>query len=115
MEQKVLIFGDQNIDKSKLHTHKKPITIDKIEIKQIVLSKRGSYESKGAFKCFIGYKSNHGVTLFYIKLLQMYAYAKFFESNKKYMNFLFHDKEILRRCNEIWDKVKNLFKKEFNR
>ena len=31
------------------------------------------------------------------------------------MNFLFHDKEILRRCNEIWDKVKNLFKKEFNR
>ena len=44
--------------------HKKPITIDKIKIKQIVLSKRGSYENKGAFKYFIGYKSNHGVTLF---------------------------------------------------
>ena len=64
MEQKVLIFVDQNIDKSKLHMHKKPITIDKIKIKQIVLSKRGSYENKGAFKYFIGYKSNHGVTLF---------------------------------------------------
>ena len=43
----------------------------------------------------------------------MNGYVKYFKGIK-YMNFLVHDKELLQKYNEIWDKVKNLFKKEFN-
>ena len=32
-EQKNLIFGDCDIDKNKLHMHKKTITMDRVDIK----------------------------------------------------------------------------------
>ena len=43
----------------------------------------------------------------------MNAFSKQFDSNNKYMNLLVHDKEILKKHNAVWDKVKNLYKKEF--
>ena len=39
MEQKVLIFGEDFIIKNSFHKNQKPISIDKVEIKRIVLSK----------------------------------------------------------------------------
>ena len=42
-----MVFGEQSINK-------KPISIDKVEIKNLVLSKKNSYNNKGAFKYFIG-------------------------------------------------------------
>ena len=30
------------------------------------------------------------------------------------MNFLVNDEEILEKYNEIWDKIKNLFKEKFD-
>ena len=44
----------------------------------------------------------------------MNAYAKYFDKNSKYMNLLVHDKEILEKYVEIWNKIKILVKKEFN-
>ena len=49
-----------------------------------------------------------------VKLSQMNAYAKYFDKNSKYMNLLVHDKEILEKYVEIWNKIKILVKKEFN-
>ena len=43
----------------------------------------------------------------------MNAYAKYF-GDTKCMNLLVHDKEILKKYNEIWNKIKSLFKKELN-
>ena len=43
----------------------------------------------------------------------MNGYVKYFKGIK-YVNFLVHGKELLQKYIEIWDKVKNLFKKEFN-
>ena len=43
----------------------------------------------------------------------MNAYAKYF-GDTKCMNLLVHDKEILKRYNEIWNEIKSLFKKELN-
>ena len=40
MEQRVLIFGDQYINKNAFRKDKKPIRIDKRDIKRIVLSKK---------------------------------------------------------------------------
>ena len=48
----------------------------------------------------------------------MNAYVKYFDKNKKYTNILVHNKEILKKCNWIWNKIslfkQNLFKKEFD-
>ena len=36
-------------------------------------------------------------------------------NDDKLINFLFADKELLKKYNEIWDKIKILFKKEFDK
>ena len=41
----------------------------------------------------------------------MNGYIKCFDNNNKYMNLIVHDEEILKKYNEIWDKVKDLFLK----
>ena len=48
MEQKVLIFGKKYANKNGFHRCKEAITISKVDIKKIVLSK--NIHSKGAFK-----------------------------------------------------------------
>ena len=44
----------------------------------------------------------------------MNAYNKYLDTNSKYMNLLIHDMEILKKYNEIWNRIKNVFKKEFD-
>ena len=54
---------------------------------------------------------------FCIKLPQMNAYTKYFDKNicmNTCMNFEVNDEKILKKYNEIWDKIKNLFEKLFN-
>ena len=55
MEQKALIFDKQCINRNAFHKNKRPINIDKVEIRRIVLSIKDSYSKKGSFTCFIGY------------------------------------------------------------
>ena len=43
----------------------------------------------------------------------MSAYRKYFDETK-YMSFLIKDDELLKKYNEIWEKVKNIIKKEFD-
>ena len=43
----------------------------------------------------------------------MSAYRKDFHETK-YMSFLIKDDELLEKYNEIWEKVKNITKKEFD-
>ena len=80
----------------------KPIPIDRVEIKLIVLYRKDSYGNKGAFKYFIGYKSNAGIIPLYIKLPKMNAYAKYFKDSKL-VNLLVHDKGLLKKHNEVWN------------
>ena len=54
MEQKALIFGENCIDKNAFHKNKRPISIGKVDIKRIVLSKKDLYHNKGSFKYVIG-------------------------------------------------------------
>ena len=55
-EQKALIFGERYINKNVFHKNKKIISIDKVDIKRIVLSEKGSYDKKCSFKYSIGYR-----------------------------------------------------------
>ena len=43
----------------------------------------------------------------------MNRYFKHFDSNKKCMDFLVHDTELLKKYNIIWDKISNLLEKGF--
>ena len=49
-----------------------------------------------------------------VKLPQMNAYAKYFDKNNKYINLLVNDKKIFKKYSEIWNKIENLIKQEFN-
>ena len=50
MEQKALIFGENCINKNAFHKNGKPISIDKVDIRRIVLSSKYSYGDKDSFK-----------------------------------------------------------------
>ena len=43
----------------------------------------------------------------------MNGYVKYFNHNKS-VNLLVHNKELLKKYNEIWDKISNLLKKGFD-
>ena len=43
MEEKVLIFGKQCVNKNAFHKNKRSISIDKVDTKRIVLSKNNLY------------------------------------------------------------------------
>ena len=77
-----------------------------------MLSSKHSCGNKGSFKYFIGYinKNDPFPAPLCIKLPEMNGYTKYFDNNK-YMNLLVHDKELLKKYNEIWDKVSNILKK----
>ena len=54
--EKVIKFGDTEIQKQKFHQYKELISIKNIDIKKIVVSNKVSFGKKG-FKYFIGYKN----------------------------------------------------------
>ena len=81
MEQEEVYFGEDGIIKNAFHKNKRPININEVDIEEIILSHKKSY-SKDSFKYFIGYKHkcNAFPSLLCVKLPQMKAYAKYFES-----------------------------------
>ena len=111
--QKFLIFAEQCINKNAFHKNRSPVSIDKLGIRRIVLSKKDLYRKKGLSKYFIGYISeNNAFSIsLYIKLSQMNRSAKYFDSETNYMNVLVHNKELLKKYNAIWNKINNLLKK----
>ena len=50
MEQKVLIFVRQCINKNAFHKDKRSVNIDKVDIKRMILSKIDLYGNKGLLK-----------------------------------------------------------------
>ena len=44
----------------------------------------------------------------------MNVYVKYFDKNSKYIYFVVNDEKILKKYNEIWNKIKKLFEKQFD-
>ena len=61
--EKIIKFGDIEIQKQKYHQHKELISIKNIDINKIVVSNKVSFGKKG-FKCFIGYKDAKKIDLY---------------------------------------------------
>ena len=96
MEQKNLIFSKHCINKNKLHKNKRPININRVEIKWVVLSKNDSHGKQSSLKYLIRYinETNALPIPLCIKLPQINGYIKYFDRNNKYINFLAHDQEL---------------------
>ena len=89
-------FDKEYTDKDAFHKNKRPISTDKVKTKRIVLSEKDSYGKKGSFKYFIGYinKTYAFPVPLCIKLPQINAYVKYFDSNNTCMNLSVHDEEL---------------------
>ena len=116
MGSKTLNKDEMCTDKKAFLNNKSSISINKVEINRIVLLNKTSYGKKGSFKHYIGYRLIDGnFSPLNVKLPQLTGYARHFDNGDKLINFLVADKELLKKYNEIWDKIKSLFKKEFDK
>ena len=87
---------------------KKPININEVDTKKMVLSKKTPHEKEGANKYYSGYVGYTGIRPLYIiiiKDIKLYI---------DHMNVLATDNELLNQV-EIWNKIEALFNKKINR
>ena len=104
MNEEKIIFNDKNINKSNFYKNKKLFKIDDIDVNKILVSKRESYGSKGAFKDFIGHNDNDDIRPLCIKLPQMNTFIRYFDDGNKEMCFKVSDKKLLKKYTELLDK-----------
>ena len=116
MESKVLTYDEICVNKKVFHNTTTSISIDEVDINKMTLLDKTSYGNKGSFKYHIGYRYKHEAFLspLNIKPPQLTGYTKHFNNNK-YVNLLVNDKKLLKNYDEIWDKIKILSKKDFDK
>ena len=113
MSEKTLKFGNIRVNKKEFHKSKQPIDLDLINVDQIVVPDKFKHSDDG-FKYFIGYKGGEIVKLLCIILPQMTGYKKYFENGVKNMSSAIKDDDVLDKCNEIWDKIKDTLSIRFH-
>ena len=113
MSGKTLTFDNVRVNKKEFHNSKQPISLDIVNVDQIVVSHKFKH-SDGGFKYFIGYKEGEIVKPLCIILPQMTGYIKYFENRGKNMSFVIKDDDVLNKYNEIWDKIKKTLSINFH-
>ena len=93
MSEKTLKFDNINVDKKEFHKSKQPISLDLINVHQIVISDKSKY-GDGGFKYSIGYKEG-------IILPQTNGQMKYFENGGKNMSFMIKDDSVWDKYNKI--------------
>ena len=84
--EKIIKFGDIEIQKQNFYQHKEPTSIKNIDINKITEYNKVSFHKKG-FKCFIGYEDAKKIRPLCILLPKMAAHRKDFDETK-HMSFL---------------------------
>ena len=113
MNEKTLKFENIRVNKKEFHKSKQPVDLASVNVDQIVIFGKFKHSDEG-FKCFIGYKKDEIVKPFCIILPQMNVYIKYFENANKNMSFFIKGNDVLYKCNEIWDKVKEKLNIKFH-
>ena len=78
MEPKTLVFDKEFVNKNSFHSYKKPIGINKVDIRYI---------------------TDDGIIPLYLEYPQMNAHVKYFNKSSIHMNILVHNKKILKKNN----------------
>ena len=117
IKPKILGYGETCINKNAFHKKTTSVNIDEVEINKITLLDKNSYGNKSSFKYHIGYRHKNEALLspLNIKLPQLTGCTKHFDKNNKYVNLLVNDKKLLKKYNEIRDKIKSLSKRKFDK
>ena len=106
MSGKNIEFEDKKINKSNFYKNKKIF-------KKKLVYKKESYGAKNSIKYFIGYNDDDVIRPLCIRLPQTIGYVKCFDSNKT-MSFKVTDNKLLKKYNEIWEKISNLMNIKFD-
>ena len=114
MSGKNINFDDKKSKKSDFYKNKIINKIDDINVNNILVSKKEPYGTKNSFKYFIWYNDNDIIRPLCIRLSQMTGYVRKFNENWA-MSFRVKDKQLLKNCNKIWEKVEKLMKINFER
>ena len=96
MSVKNIMFDDKKINKNNFYKNRKLFNIYDNEADKILISKKEPYGKKGSFKYFLGYNDDDAIRPLCIKLSQMIAYVKHFDSNKT-MSFKVNDDRLLKK------------------
>ena len=112
MSGKNVNFGDKKVRKSGFCKVKKVSKIDDIDVNKILVSKEEPYGTKNSFKYFIGYNDNDLIRPLSIKLPQTTGSVRKFGDNTT-MSFKISNKQLLKKYNQIWKKVKSLLNIKF--
>ena len=103
MDKKIIKFDDTDIEEYEFHQYKSPISINDIDVKEIVLSNKFTLDKK-VFKYFIGYKNNKEIRRLCIFFSDMSIYKRYSDETKC-MYFMIKDEKIL---TNIWHYGKEL-------
>ena len=112
MSGKNVNFNDKKIRKNDFYKNKKINNVYDVDVNNILLSKKESYDTKNSLKYFIGYNDNDIIKPLCIRLPQMSGYARKFDENAA-MSFIVKDKQLLKDYIKIWEKIEKLMKINF--
>ena len=112
MSGKNLNFDDKKIKESKLYKNKKVFLIDDVDVNKILVSKKEPYDSKNAFKYFIGHNDSDVIRPLCVRLPQMTDYATKFNENTT-MSFRANNEELLKNYDKIWEIIEKLMRINF--
>ena len=109
MDKRIIKFDDAEIEEYNYLQYKSPISINDIDINEIVVSKKFPF-GKQDFKYFIGYKDNKEIRLLCIFFPEMSIYKRYSDKTKCTC-FMIKDENIFDKNMTIWEKVSNIIKK----
>ena len=112
MSEKTLKFDNIEVNKREFQS-KQPIDIDLVNVDQIVVSDKFKHNNDG-FKYFIVYREAEIAKPLSTFLPQMTGYIKYFKNGGKNWSFIIKDDDMLDKCNEVWDKIKEKLNIKFH-
>ena len=112
MSGKNVNFGDRKFLKSYFYKNKKITKTNDIDVNKLLVSKEEPYGINNSFKYSIGHNDNNVIRPLRVKLPQMTGYVKTFDNVT--MSFKTKDKQLLKKYNQIWEKVEKILKIEFD-
>ena len=113
MSSRKIKFGDKEVDKKEFYSSKQAISLDSVDLNEIVVSNRWKIND-ATYKYLCGYLNNDTIQPLCVILPQMNGYIiKYFDDGGKNMSFVTDDEEIYEKYNEIWEVVRQLLKLKF--
>ena len=112
MSSRKVKFGDKEVDKKEFYSAKQAISLDSVDLNEIVVSKKWKTNDT-TYKYLCGYFNNDVIQSLCVILPQMSEYIKYFDDGGKNISFVTDDEKVYEKYNEIWKVVRKLLKLKF--